>query len=154
LLWGIPTGNDLPQHFQFAVTIRNSVEHGVLFPSWAADVNGGFGDAGVRFYPPLSYYVLDVFEWTFGDWFYATAATVCLMFFVGGIGVYLWCREYFSNTASVIGGIVYILVPYRVNEIYNAFTFAEFAATAVLPFCFLFVARICRRGSVYGICGL
>src|SRR5262249_11773314 len=93
LLWGIPTGNDLPQHFQFAVTIRNSVEHGVLLPSWAADVNGGFGDAGVRFYPPLSYYVLDVFEWTFGDWFYATAATVCLMFFVGGIGVYLWCRE-------------------------------------------------------------
>ena len=47
--------------------------------------------------------------------------------------------------ASLFGAAVYTIAPYHVNQIYNAFTYAEFAAAGVLPFCFLFAERICKR---------
>jgi len=154
IIFGIPKGNDLPQHFQFAVVFRDSLAHGVLYPSWASDVNSGFGDVGVRFYPPAAYYLLVLLRAVSNNWAYATAATVCALFFVGAVGVYLWCREWFGPRASLIGGSLYVFVPYHVNEIYNAFTFAEFAAACVLPFCFLCVTRVLKRGKLVDSIGL
>ena len=153
-LFGVPKGNDLPQHYQFAVTFRDSLSAGTIYPSWAPSVNAGFGDVGVRFYPPAAYYLLVLFFWTFNSWVYATAATVCALVLVGGCGVYLWCRESFGLRASLIGGLLYVLIPYHVNEIYNAFTFAEFAAASVLPFCFLFANRVLKRGATNDTIGL
>src|SRR5262249_16245863 len=148
LLFGVPKGNDLPQHYQFAVTFYDGAKEGIFFPSWSADVNSGFGDVGVRFYPPLSYYILDFFRGLLGNWFYARVSTFCFWFFLGGAGVYFWAREWFSQTASLAAAIAYIFIPYHANEIYNAFTYAEFAAAAILPFCFLFVTRVCNRGRI------
>ena len=154
LLFGVPKGNDLPQHYQFAVTFYESAKDRVVFPGWAANVNSGFGDVGVRFYPPLSYYILDFFRGLLGNWFYASVAVVCFWFFLGGAGVYFWAREWFSRNASLAAAIAYIFIPYHANEIYNAFTYAEFAAAAILPFCFLFVTRVCNRGRVEDCFGL
>ena len=153
-LLGVPKGNDLPQHFQFAVVFRDSLSHGAPFPSWSANVNSGYGDVGVRFYPPLAYYLLVLFYGVFGMWIYATAVTICLLFFVGGVGVYLWCREWLGPRASLAGALLYVFVPYHVNEIYNAFTFAEFAAACVLPFCFLYVTRVVKGKSLFDCLGL
>ena len=46
------------------------------------------------------------------------------------------------------------LTPYHVNQIYNAFFYAEFAGAAVLPFCFLFVTRVVNRRSGLDILSL
>ena len=63
---GIPRGNDLPQHYQFALTFQESLQNGIFYPSWSAASNFGYGDVGIRFYPPLAYYVLVFFEWITG----------------------------------------------------------------------------------------
>ncbi|HBR57394.1 MAG TPA: hypothetical protein DEA22_07975, partial [Blastocatellia bacterium] len=68
LLWGVPSGNDMPQHFQFAQAFKENILYGVLHPGWAADPNSGLGDVGIRFYPPLAYYVLTFFFVITGSW--------------------------------------------------------------------------------------
>ncbi len=152
--FGIPHGNDLPQHYQFALTFRESLQNGIFYPSWAATANYGFGDVGIRFYPPLAYYVLVFFEWLAGDWYFASILTFWFWFFLSGIGVYFWSREWFSEYSSLLAAIVYIFAPYHANQIYNAFTYAEFASASILPFCFLFVTRLCRQHSPFNIIGL
>ena len=146
-LSGIPNSADMAQHFQFAVTFYDSVKDGIWYPSLAHLTNTGFGDVGVRFYPPFSYYVLILFRALSGEWFYASCAAFCFWFFTSGVGIYLWAKEWFSNRASAFAAIIYIFIPYHVNELYNSFLYAEFAASAVLPFCFLFVTRICRPAA-------
>lgn len=152
--FGIPNGNDLPQHYQFALTFHESLQNGSLYPGLSDASNFGFGDVGVRFYPPVSYYVLISFVRLTGNWFDASFLTFLFWFFLSGIGVYFWAREWFGENASLVAAIVYIFAPYHVNQIYNAFTYAEFAASAILPFCFLFVTRICRTGKFIDIIGL
>ena len=152
--WGIPRGNDMPQHFQFALQFESSLTRGGLYPSWAAEANGGLGDVGVRFYPPLPYYALVFFKTLAGNWYEGSVFTVAFWFCVGGFGVYFFSREWLSGGSSVLAAIVFTWLPYHVNQIYNAFFYAEFAGTAVLPFCFLLVTRVVRRKDLLSILGL
>ena len=154
LAGGMTSGNDFQQHYQFAVTIYEAIANGRLFPGWADTTNFGFGDVGVRFYPPLSYYVLALFRWFTGNWFAASYCAFTLWFYLGGLGVYLWSRRWFSTNASLIAALVYTFAPYHVNEIYNAFTYAEFAASGILPFCFLFVDKIWDERRIGNLTGL
>lgn len=145
LVNGIPTGNDLPHHYRFALQINESLSQGVIYPSWGGTANYGLGDVGIRFYPPLSYYALNGFNAVTGDWYFASILVFFFWFLIGAIGVYLWSREWFDETSSLVAAIAFLVMPYHVNELYNAFLYAEFAGAAVLPFCFLFVTRVVRE---------
>ena len=153
---GVPTGNgyDLPQHYQFAQVIYDTVQNGKIYPDWIAATNAGYGDVGLRFYPPLAYYVLAGFRGLAGNWYSASFLTFTFWFFLSGLGIYLWAREWFEENASLFAALVYIVMPYHVGELYNAFTYAEFAASAILPFCFLFVTRICKNKGPLNVVGL
>ena len=151
---GIPGGADMPQHFQFAQTFSDAVASGEIYPSWAALPNGGNGDVGIRFYPPLTYYVFILFKAISGNWYDGVCLSFVLFFFLGGSGVFLWSKNWFSENASLFGAITYIFLPYHINQIYGAGMFAEFAAAAIIPFCFLFAWKVCQKGSLTEICGL
>ena len=151
---GMPAGNDLPQHYRFIYTFYDAVRSGDLYPSWPGETNLGFGDIGIRFYPPLAYYIVILFRSLTDSWTTALAAAICFWFFVGGLGTYLLARESFSEKASLAGAVVFMAMPYHVNQVYNAGLFAEFAGLAILPFCFLFVRRVVLSGKIADVAGL
>ena len=148
---GIPSGFDLPQHFQFAETYYNSIIAGDFFPSWSAETNYGFGDIGIRFYPPLAYYVLVLAKICAGNWYEASWMTFIFWMMLGSFGVYLLAKEWLSQRQSAAAAVMYIIAPYHLTQLYQYFLYAEFAAIAILPFCFLFVTRVCRRGKAIDI---
>jgi len=152
--FGMPAGNDLPQHYRFIYTFYDAVRSGDLYPSWPGETNLGFGDIGIRFYPPLAYYVVVLFRSLTDSWTTALAGAICFWFFVGGMGTYLLARESFSEKASLAGALIFMAMPYHVNQVYNAGLFAEFAGLAILPFCFLFVRRVILSGKMVDLAGL
>ena len=141
---GVPSGNDQTQHYQFAWTVYQSITSGDLYPSVAGDTNHGFGDVGLRFYPPAAYYVLNFLFLLIRDWYFASLAAFTLVFFAGGVGVFKWTREVFGDEPGLIAAAVYTFAPYHLNLLYNNALMAEFFATATLPFCFMSIARVCR----------
>jgi uncharacterized membrane protein len=151
---GITTGNDFRQHFQFAQTIHGSLVSGEIYPGFAAEPNYGLGDVALRFYPPFTYYLLSVIYMIVGNWYAAALFSFWLVFFVGGAGVYLLAREEFPSNQALLAAAIYIFAPYHLNEIYNNFLLAEFVATAVLPFCLLYITRVCRAGGWRNAAGL
>jgi hypothetical protein len=154
IVFGIPSGNDLPQHFQFANAYYDSIISGDGFPNWSSRENAGYGSVGIRFYPPLSYYVLALARIVAGNWF--DAAWIAFMFWMvlGCAGVYFWARWWLQPRDSAIAAVSYILFPYHLNQLYIAFIYADFAAAAILPFCFGFLTRIIDRGKKTDILGL
>lgn len=139
---GIPGGNDAVQHYEFARQIVDAINEGSVYPLFAAHSNHGFGDVGLRFNPPFAYYVLAVSYLLLGDWFSASILSFFLIFLIGALGVYLWARDIFDRTTAIAAAAVFTFAPFHLNEIYNNFLYAEFAASAVLPFCFLFARRV------------
>src|SRR6185295_8465757 len=85
MIWGIPSGGDLPNHFRFVQPFYESIRSGNLYPSWLAESNYGFGDARFRFYPPGLYYLLSLFKSGTG-WYAASLLTFTFLSVAGGLG--------------------------------------------------------------------
>ncbi|MEO6334088.1 MAG: 6-pyruvoyl-tetrahydropterin synthase-related protein [Pyrinomonadaceae bacterium] len=145
--FGMPAGNDLPQHFRFVQTFYEAVHSGTVYPAWPGSTNLGFGDVGIRFYPPLAYYSVVLFRTFAQSWTTAFAVTICFWFFIGGVGMYLLARDSFSEKASTGAALIFMAMPYHANQVYNAGLFAEFVGLAILPFCFLFLRRTISTGG-------
>lgn len=151
---GIPTAMDSPQHYQFAASVEHSLRSRDVFPNWASQENNNYGGVGLRFYPSLAHYVLASARILTDDWYSASCLAFLFWAALGGIGIFFWAKEWFSERASVFAAVIYIFAPYHTIQLYTAFLYAEFAAGAILPFCFLFITRVCRRGKLADVLGL
>lgn len=153
MLWGIPSGGDLPNHFRFVQPFYESIRTGHFYPSWLAESNYGFGDARFRFYPPGLYYLLSLFR-SGTNWYVASLLTFSFLSAAGGLGSYFWARSSHSIRIAMWAGVIYAVAPYHLNQIYQASLLSEYAACSVLPFLFAFVERVCLRRKNKDVAGL
>ena len=144
LLWGIPSGYDLTTDLRFTTALQDAMLSGQFFPGWAGD-NLGYGSIGVRFYPPLAFYLLATTELFTANWFWAIWINLFFWMLLGVVGTFFFVREWGTPTQALIAGIGYAIVPQHLSDAFQSFLFAQFAAWALIPFCFLFVTRICRK---------
>jgi len=148
---GIPEGNDLAQHLRFAAVFYDSIRAGDFFPGWAGGENMGFGGIGTRYYPPVAYYLMALTQMLTGSWFETVWMNAFFWMFLGSAGVYFWAKEWLSSGQAFLAAALFALVPYHTAQIYQFWLYAEYAATGILPFCFLFAARIIRRGAALDV---
>jgi 6-pyruvoyl-tetrahydropterin synthase related domain len=153
LLFGVPSNRDLSNHFRFALPFYDAIAGGNFYPSWLAESNGGYGDPSFRFYPPALYYLLALFRSVTGEWYVATLITFAVIAIAGGLGIYFWARTVLSPSQAMWVGLFYALAPYHLNQLYQATMLAEWAGSAVLPFVFAFLERICARGQRRDVAG-
>ena len=146
LFCGIPRGNDLPHHYRVGVSFYDSIANGSLYPGWNALASNGYGDVSFRFYPPLLYYLLSGSRALTGNWYHGSLLLFTILSAVGGLGAYRWARTLLPRNDATVAGIFYLIAPYHINQIYQAFLLGEYAASSVLPFSFAFTELICRKG--------
>lgn len=152
--FGVPYGYDLGQHLRMAQTFREGLVAGDLAPSWGALDNYGFGSIAVRIYPPVFDYAWGFLAVFTGDYYVSILLTIAIFTIPGSIGIYYWVREYADHQRSGFAAVCYLIVPYHLMQVYQSGLFSEFAAAAVLPFCFLFATRIIRKRSSPDVIGL
>ena len=154
LLWGIPSNLDLTNHFRFALPFYDAIVAGDIYPGWLAESNGGYGDPSFRFYPPALYYLLSAARFVVGNWYGATLVVFVILSITSALGMYFWTRAILPAHQAAWASMFYALAPYHLNQLYQAMLLAEWAASAVLPFVFGFVERVCERGRPRDIAGL
>ena len=151
---GVPDGYDIAQHLRFAATYQEAISDGTLLPVWSSIENLGFGSVGIRFYPPLADYVLAVTNVFINDWYETLSLNSVAWMFPGCIGVYFWVKEIRSPAQAGFAAILYAIFPYHLLQVYLFQLYAEFVASAILPFCFLFLTRLLKRGRTADTFGL
>lgn len=155
VFFGIPEAVDMGQHFKFAQTYYESLTTGDGFPSWAGNENFGYGDVGIRFYPPFEYYFLAVARMLIGNRYDATWLNFVFWMVAGCLGVYFWTKCWLSNKESAIAACFYAVIPFHLNQLYISFNnYSEFAAASLLTFCFAFLTRIFQRDKISDVLGL
>jgi 6-pyruvoyl-tetrahydropterin synthase related domain len=152
IVWGIPTGADLFNHYRFALPFYESIRSGHFYAGWLAESNAGYGDPRFRFYPPGLYYMLAAARVVTG-WYTASILTFGALSIVGGLGLFFWARNFCSPRVAMWAGIAYTVAPYHLNQLYQASFLSEYAACSLLPFAFAFADRICKRHKARDIAG-
>ncbi len=152
---GVPYGTaDFLHHLQISEAFYESLKNGILYPDWVFQENNGYGGVTVRFYPPLLHFSLAIFRFLTGDWRRAIFFGFAFWSFIGGLGMYIWTKDFLENRfQAVCCAVFFILAPYHLNQFYNSFMFGEFAALSVLPFVFYYAGKICSRERISDAAG-
>lgn len=154
-VYGIPDSSDWSQHFRFAQTFYDSLINGHGYTGWADRENFGYGDVGIRFYPPLEYYFLAFARILAGNWYDAAWLTFMFWMASGSVGIYLWAKCWLSPKESAIAACLYAIIPLHLLQLYINFNnYSEVAAASILVFCFAFLTRIFQRGKTSDVLGL
>lgn len=154
LIFGVPSNIDLTNHFRFALPFYDALVHGEFYPSWLAESNSGYGDPSFRFYPPAFYYLLATSRFLIGNWYAATLLAYAAVSLAAGLGMFFWTKAILPASRATWASLFYGLAPYHVNQLYQATLLAEWAGSAILPFVFGFVERVCKNGRRRDVAGL
>jgi hypothetical protein len=154
MLKGIPKSGDLNHHFRVGVSLYESVRQGEFSPGWNSLSTGGYGDVSFRFYPPAFYYLMTLARFLTGNWHTASLLIFVLLSVVGGLGLYYWAQIFLRPELALGAGFFFLVSPYHVNELYQSSLLPEYAACAVLPFCFAFIELLCRTAKGGYVIGL
>ena len=150
LLAGHSARKDLARLVEFDTAVRARD----FFPTWSPDLYSGYGSPLFQFYAPLSYYVTEVPVLIGFDYATALKLTQLLALFASGLAMYLLGSTYFSGWAACFGSIFYMVVPYRIVDIFVRHALAEHCAFIWLPLVVWGTARfVSNLGSIGLIIG-
>ena len=141
---------DLARAVEFDAAIRA----GDFFPTWSPDLYSGYGSPIFQFYAPLVYYVVEIPALAGCDLPTALKVTQLLVLFGSGLTMYRLASTHLSGWAACVGGVFYMVAPYRLVDMFIRHALAEHAAFLWLPLIVWgterFLAQRSRGGLVTG----
>ena len=150
LVSGHSAWKDVARLMEFDAAVRA----GNLIPTWSPDLNSGYGSPVFQFYAPLVYYVTEVPVLMGFNYATALKVTWMLTLFASGLAMYRLASTYLSSSAACIGGIFYMLAPYRLVDVFVRHALAEHCAFIWLPLIVWgterFATKLSRVGFVVG----
>src|SRR5262245_61721848 len=143
----LPQAHDLTVHWNRMIAFDEGLRSGLIYPRWLGRLNQGYGAATTLFYAPGVYYVLSAAHAVSGDWsdaigILAFAAALC-----SAAAFYFYARLLVDRRAALIGASIYILLPYRLIDLYHRGALAELLAFVWMPVVMYVVTRGARQFS-------
>jgi hypothetical protein len=125
-------GHDTRTYLMYASQVAANAREGILLPAWAPDLNGGYGGAGLLFYPPLVH-VLHAVPCLAGvPAILSVGLLAAAGFFVSGLAAWGWLRAE-GRPAALAGALVYVGAPYRLVDVFERSALSEHWAFVFPP---------------------
>jgi hypothetical protein len=142
----IMSGHDALVYLPRATEFYQGLRAGQLFPRWAPDLSGGYGQPLFNFSPPLFIYVSALFHAL--GWSFVAAQNLALpaLLCAAGLGMYLLAAEFFGPRGGLVAAVAYLFAPYLLVTLYVRHALADLTAMAFIPWTFWGLYRFAREG--------
>ncbi len=117
-------------------------------PRWVGNLGFGYGYPLFNFYPPLVYYLGEIFYWLGFSLIVSTKIVMGLGFILSGIFIYLLAKEFFGKVGGLGAAAFYIYAPYHALDLYVRGAFAEFYTFVFLPAVFWSTFKLIKRKNI------
>ncbi|MCR4329729.1 MAG: hypothetical protein NUV65_04265 [Candidatus Roizmanbacteria bacterium] len=137
------------QHIARLFVFDQALRQGALYPRWVEGLGFGFGYPLFNFYPPLIYYVAEVFHLIGFGLVWSMKMMLIVGFTLSFWGVYALVYKKTKDVySSMLGGFMYLMAPYHAVLVYIRGAFAEFFAYAIIPWVFVGFEMIQANGGI------
>lgn len=109
------------------------IKEGQFPPRWVPDLGFGFGYPLFNFYPPLVYYIGELFHLLGFSYINAIKMTMGLGFLLASIFMYLWVKNRMGSLAGIVAALLYTYAPYHAVDLYVRGALAEFFSFVWIP---------------------
>ena len=127
--------------------LHQAITAGQFPPRWVADLGFGFGYPFYNFYPPLVYYLGEIFYFLGFSLIVSTKIVMISGFLLSGLFIYLLVKEIFGKIAGSVAAIFYIYAPYHSVDLYVRGAQAEFYSFVFLPAVFWSALKLVKEKS-------
>lgn len=115
---------------------------------WVDGLGFGLGYPLFNFYPPLTYYLGEIFHLGLNTGFIDSIKLVWFVAFIGsGITMYFLSREFFGRSGGLVSSMFYIYAPYHAIDSYVRGAQAELFSFVWLPLILLFSYKAILENS-------
>lgn len=151
---GFPRGNDAIKHYRWSTEFATALKDGSLYPRWFPEANRGEGSPLPTYYPPVPFYISAAFNVFIGNMLTSISLSCWLALAISGLAMYSLSRLSLSRPLSLIAATFYMLLPYRILDLYLGSAISEFWSFAWVPLIFYFIYRVSERDGWFAIGGL
>lgn len=131
---GFPLTHDGENHLARLANFRQAIIDGHIPPRWAPNLNHRFGYPVFHFnyYLPqaLALMLSAVPSVSFEA---ALKGVIILSFLTGGLFVYLWLKEKLGVIPALTAGIIYLVAPYQIGNVFVRGNLGEIVAAGLFP---------------------
>lgn len=125
-------------HIQRIILTEFSMKNQNSIPYVLEKIYDGNGGAVNLFYQPFTTFVPFFIRTIINSYEAALNIFVFLIFFISGVSVYALSKEITKNrTICLMSGLLYMYMPYIIQNVYIRFALGEFAAMSFVPLVFL-----------------
>lgn len=117
-------GHDAENHYFFFHEFNRALHDGV-YPRWSQNFSFGRGYPLFVFYPPLGYFLLELFFLISGNAISAINSAYIFATVLSALSMYLFASELLDPKSGLLAGVIYLNVPYRFIDLYVRAAFPE-----------------------------
>ncbi|MBI4226405.1 glycosyltransferase family 39 protein [Candidatus Roizmanbacteria bacterium] len=144
------------QHIVRLFLLDQGLRQGYLYPRWVDGLGFGFGYPLYNFYPPLVYYIGELFHLLGFSLIWSIKLVFILGFYLGAFGIYLLVKKFTNRLSAFLSATLYTYFFYHAVLIYVRGALAEFLSLAILPFVLLALHNLAnklslRNGILFGL---
>lgn len=134
-LWPIPwtTTPDGVLHLQRTRALAEAFQAGIFYPRLFPDFAFGYGYPVFNYYAPLSYYPAALLHWWGAPLAPAVLIGLALFSALAGWAAYHFFRGWAAPSVAFVGALLYLLLPYRLYDLFSRGALPEFVAFTWLP---------------------
>ena len=122
------------QHVVRLYLMNMGIGQGIWYPRLVDGLGFGFGYPLFNFYPPLFYFIAQVFIFTGIGYIWSIKLALISLFILSYVGMYGLVFALTKNRiAATLAGVLYVLAPYHAVLIFVRGAFAEFTGYALVP---------------------
>ncbi len=124
------------QHIARLFLLDQGISQGIAFPRWVDGLGFGYGYPLYNFYPPLVYYVAELFHLIGFNLIWSIKLTFIVGYVLAAVGIYLLIKSIYDRLTGLVGAVLYTYFFYHSVNAYVRGALAEFFSMSVLPFLF------------------
>src|SRR5262245_44142496 len=143
----LPLGSDVYSTTHYLQGFMKAFGEGDLYPRWTDETNGGLGAPSFVLFPPLTYYGAGAASWLMGSTISGFKLYLFVVSLLSAASFYALARQWIGpGLPAAFASAVYLLLPYRVLDMYQRFAMSETTAFIFFPLFLLYARRTILMG--------
>lgn len=140
---GVYESGDFVLHIYRAISFYQAVHDGQIIPSWAGELNGGYGYPLFIFQYYLPNYIISFFHFLGFSFILSMKLFLSFSYILSGMFFFLWFKHISKNSfAAFTGSIFYLFAPYHLIDQNFRVDAGEIIAFAVIPLFLLSIDKL------------
>jgi hypothetical protein len=146
--------HDARHSVYFLFEFDQGIQDGILYPRWQPDFAFGYGYPFFNIYGPLATYVGEAFYLLGFGFTDAVKIVFALSVVCSGLAMYGFAKQVLGRRAALVAAVAYMVIPYRLVDIYVRAALAESVAYVFVPLVLWGVWATLHRPRLANVLGL